>query len=43
MKVLQNSIVLGESDNTGEPGHIWVKDLKQNYYFPRSIPIPWDQ
>ena len=43
MKVLQNSVVLGESANVGEPGFQWVKELEQSYYFPRSLPISWDQ
>ena len=43
MKVLQNSVVLGESANVGEPGFQWVKELEQSYYFPRSLPLSWDQ
>ncbi|XP_076436577.1 cell surface hyaluronidase-like [Babylonia areolata] len=40
--VLQNSLIVGESDNTGERSAVWLRDEKRLVHFDRSLPAPWD-
>lgn len=41
--MVSESVVMGETDNIGQPTIVYNKQLKRDLSYPRSLVLPWDE